>query len=832
MDIRELSRLLELSTAEGNKSISTGSQKSTEHSGSVDEARRAILAELVKTLKLTDVNKEIIESLARSFGRPTPVLPFQGTVPNESAILSEGIFQNVKEIEALLKSLVSTQSSTPQLRNSRLKESEARVLTEILKPIQAAIAALTNKEPLLGDTDQAPALGALSKFSTLLTDLQKTPSGHTTQEIAKFITAHIEHVRSSPTSATIAILDSKFTHILSPLIHTLHSIEARLQSDSEPSTKEFRQFIGELRANLQTQVESKAQDTEIRDTLEEAQLILKKEWQSLPQESPISKAVRKIQAQIESLLSMKDIDLQSGSGSLSPAELIKILPQVTAIRDAVIGLKELLTPQELGSDEFKKMLLLVDALTPESLTTLKKSSLGGILSQIDKHFADSHPSQESSEKTVREFKKVLQEVLKETSGLSILTEYTDIHAPQIALNNAAASTKGKIESLGILLSKLENGAALLSQASPLTMELIRNPAILTADPELLTKDKLQAIVHTLQADLQLMLHQVDSHNADEFPPAQKLPHAIRLISQTILATVELLKNGASAEVTHPVTPELVAAVQQTLTATLKDLKLVSDAQSPESSRTLKALQDLQLKLLDPKLSREEMKLSLERASQEILNQLESMPSDVATDEIKDLQRERKQIDRLITNQKPHAKIDSNLLRTPFDFKLTSELTTLKNMESMLQGQELIKKLNPIMNALGEPAFILFPTLIQGLLSRTEISFFSSDMPFEEAKKKKTGAGAGSYSCALIVLELPNMGKLGVHVAHRGEELLVNFTSEDTSVKEFIEPRLPKLSLALQALGFTSPKLSARSGEPASAAPDWIQDVAESCGIIA
>lgn len=161
------------------------------------------------------------------------------------------------------------------------------------------------------------------------------------------------------------------------------------------------------------------------------------------------------------------------------------------------------------------------------------------------------------------------------------------------------------------------------------------------------------------------------------------------------------------------------------------------------------------------------------------------------------------------------------------------LSALKSVEQMVQGQELLSKMNPIMKAMGEPIFILFPTFMQGLISKVEFSILPEWIEPEMGnEKKKGGANSKGYTRARLSLTLPLHGGVGVDVAYRDKEILVHLTFENRGIVNFALTRAERLEGALRALGFDAITLRMVNGIPDRIEPEWVRALTHSNGIVA
>jgi hypothetical protein len=144
-----------------------------------------------------------------------------------------------------------------------------------------------------------------------------------------------------------------------------------------------------------------------------------------------------------------------------------------------------------------------------------------------------------------------------------------------------------------------------------------------------------------------------------------------------------------------------------------------------------------------------------------------------------------------------------------DPKSKSELQHLADrLDQLARTQETLQQLNPMMQALGEPALILFPFLAHGLLKQSELTFESS---FD---RKNLGGGRDEprpdddevdttpYQRIQVSVPLSEFGTVHVDIAHRRDEILVRFDLQHSDHSEFLKSRLGELNGILSALNFS------------------------------
>lgn len=164
---------------------------------------------------------------------------------------------------------------------------------------------------------------------------------------------------------------------------------------------------------------------------------------------------------------------------------------------------------------------------------------------------------------------------------------------------------------------------------------------------------------------------------------------------------------------------------------------------------------------------------------------------------------------------------------PLDGKGAEELKQLASkLDQMAATQERLNKLNPLMQALGEPAMILFPFLAQGLLKHSEVI-----VEPRKGKRRgeddegdgdggKRGEEAAPFQRIQVSVPLPSIGIVDVDVAHRESEILVRFSVEDPEVGAFLQEQLEHLATILRERNFKRAELVAHVGPRNHEQPAW------------
>ncbi|OVE80249.1 hypothetical protein BVY02_00870, partial [bacterium J17] len=177
---------------------------------------------------------------------------------------------------------------------------------------------------------------------------------------------------------------------------------------------------------------------------------------------------------------------------------------------------------------------------------------------------------------------------------------------------------------------------------------------------------------------------------------------------------------------------------------------------------------------------------------------------------------------LISNLPEPAHNNAN--KSPIDGKSKSELLQLASrLEQMANTQEMLSRMNPVMQALGEPALLLFPFIFQGLLSHSEVSLESYIDPknpnVDEDEEGAGGSKSGKYHRIQLSVPLPNLGEVEIDIAHRKEEIFVRMILGNPEAGEFLISKMDQLGAILQELGYSTRELMTKISETKSPNPN-------------
>ncbi|MCB0345073.1 MAG: hypothetical protein KDD66_08140 [Bdellovibrionales bacterium] len=168
-----------------------------------------------------------------------------------------------------------------------------------------------------------------------------------------------------------------------------------------------------------------------------------------------------------------------------------------------------------------------------------------------------------------------------------------------------------------------------------------------------------------------------------------------------------------------------------------------------------------------------------------------------------------------------------------------KLQVLNQLEQIFRGQDFLSQLSPVMQSLGEPAFLLFPFVAQGLISKLEMALFpayssltdslddadADDTHKRIGKEKGRGrAGGGEREQTRYLkfkLELPSMGEVGVDFAYTLKSAFIKISTSSEDAQGFLSERTSQLETILARLGFERIECDVAHQEVESVRPEWL-----------
>jgi len=163
---------------------------------------------------------------------------------------------------------------------------------------------------------------------------------------------------------------------------------------------------------------------------------------------------------------------------------------------------------------------------------------------------------------------------------------------------------------------------------------------------------------------------------------------------------------------------------------------------------------------------------------------------------------------------------------------------IPRLEQFITGMEFLNRMNPAMQAMGEPALILFPFILHGLMHHSEIVIDRGARrnPKGEEADENGGSSKGpngkTYQRVQLSVPLPNLGEVNVDLAHKEKEILVRLTVADEEASQFLAAELEHLAVTLEKLGFSDTELTASNGASSPITPEWVEMLQEGRTVLA
>jgi len=142
------------------------------------------------------------------------------------------------------------------------------------------------------------------------------------------------------------------------------------------------------------------------------------------------------------------------------------------------------------------------------------------------------------------------------------------------------------------------------------------------------------------------------------------------------------------------------------------------------------------------------------------------------------------------------------------------------LDRLADAEEALHRVNPLLQALGEPAMILFPFLFQGLLAHSDITYQKPTKRKKQGGKSSKEESSDNFQRIKLNAPLPTFGDVGVDVLLNEGEILVKLKVSDAAASEFIASKFSELEKELNGLGFKQTTLSSGKIELEEALPEW------------
>ena len=456
----------------------------------------------------------------------------------------------------------------------------------------------------------------------------------------------------------------------------------------------------------------------------------------------------------------------------------------TELNDELTGqLLELLHPLEAEQANPTKLDLLVKLIDPRRATSLdEKGQLFKLLQQTDRSADSKNASLPAQTKEIAD-------------ALELVRQIT---APQVKQLSTTIVARALQQNLAELM--LPDASASEAQLSSLDSGLSR----------VLTNPEQSKEAHNLKPRAALVEFLFPNHSAGE--------------TDEMAQGFKLLLSASPGQFTKPLQIALNSLVNS-IAAPLIDLiklvqtveqELASQASKLPSSITKALRQQLHLVLEhtiardvfeDPQALLLELR-TMERHPDRFSPARTSQAAALAERLLNEVDREHKQpLPRLFEKvQRGRSRVDEQA--TP-DQKDKSAL--LAAVDRLMRGQELIRQLNPVLQALGEPSVFFFPSFLSGLFAQLEVLAYPSVDPEEEARRGKKSKN-NAFKTIEFSTSFNRLGDTAVKIQYGQQRIYISLDFARSEIVPFVQARIARLEESMRALGYVEVGLSARASE--------------------
>jgi hypothetical protein len=145
------------------------------------------------------------------------------------------------------------------------------------------------------------------------------------------------------------------------------------------------------------------------------------------------------------------------------------------------------------------------------------------------------------------------------------------------------------------------------------------------------------------------------------------------------------------------------------------------------------------------------------------------------------------------------------------------------IDQSVVAQQILRQAAPVVRAAGEPVFLLFPGILQGMLSQVEVVDYRPGRT-DLLSEQEDGASE-SFHRVEFQVQLPNLGAVTARIAYRATEILLRIEGESEEARRFIARRVQQLNPVLRAIGFHSIDSTVALSRGIGVRPEWIQEAA-------
>ena len=451
------------------------------------------------------------------------------------------------------------------------------------------------------------------------------------------------------------------------------------------------------------------------------------------------------------------------------------------LKDNLVGqLLEVLAPLESSANTRTILDVLTDALDPKRglsldnkkllLTLLQNREAGlNVVGTIDALLPEviSAVTDLVNEVSNPEIKKLASTIVARVLQQALVTK----------LVSEPGATEANFALADVVLSNLSTNSALANQA--------HNPTGRAALVDFLFSNKNVADGAEIAQALKLLL--ATSQNLLDKPLYTTISS---LVEQIAAPLPELLK------LVHRVDQELSSSTIQTPSPIIKairqQLHLVL-----EHAIAIGSLDDPQSLVMELRL----LEGHPERVTTQRANQIISLAEHLLTE----LERERKQpAARLLEKlQRARTRIDEEPISDQKD-----KAALIASADRLIRGQELVRQLSPVLQALGEPSVFFFPSFLSGLFAQLEVLAYPAKVPETDQQEKKN-----SKRAALKTIEFRTsfrqLGDTEVKIQYDQHSIYLTLGFARDQVVPLVQAKLFQLEQRVRSLGYTEVGFCAR-----------------------
>jgi hypothetical protein len=480
-------------------------------------------------------------------------------------------------------------------------------------------------------------------------------------------------------------------------------------------------------------------------------------------------------SQLRSLDSLLDTAIQEVRVSLEQGGGISAQPQL------IDTLQELASAlQQSGSAQFMEL----------------AETLRGLIQNLSKEFSGQTPVAENVLQNLLAIKESVADVGAAFEKASLMQQLTSLQQQiEIILNRGNATASGNTASGGELRELVQNiRDQLSSNNQPVTSEMQAVLSELDALSAASTARSLQS------ADIERLLAPLNEAAAEN-PAIQELFSSLTGALQGFDASPDTDQASTSA-------PDMSAALQA-LESLLKSALPASSVESVAAE--FQALLDIVTRIQTKGASADS---PFEQSLASVVRQLSGSLEQALNGGADKQQEVLVQFSELVRKETLRM-----LGQNESSTKRADTIKNLKDLAALVKGQEALLSMAPLIEAAGDPIFLLFPAILEGFLSKIEMTYYGEQEAVDTEDKREKGGRKGFKSTELA-LELPGLGPVSVSFSQDGKEVLCTLQFEEKTVADFVAVRVPKLEAAFSRAGFSEFNCAVTVGKVESVAPEW------------